>query len=448
LPAFAQPAVDEEDRRDTLSRFLVTAAPRALIVCVAACIAAACQSGQPQPRQPRADVRLGPDGLTVEAVVPPNATLETLLRQEQMPDELAASIVQAVRGVFNPRNLRADQVYRITRTVDGLFREFRYEIDADNFLRVAVRDMGDRRSSIDVAVLPLPREYIPSAAMAEITREQNSLISAFEAAGENVQLPLYVADVFSGQIDPNADLQLGDRVEVLFDRATRDGEFVGYGEVQAAVFHVGTRRLTAFRFVKPDGKVDWYDAEGQSLQRQFLRSPFRFNPRVTSGFSYNRFHPVHRTRRPHLGVDFGAPYGTEVISVADGVVEFAGWSGEAGRMVRIRHTGGYKTAYLHLSSFGPGIRVGARVQQKQMIGRVGQSGTATGPHLDYRILRNNVYVNPLAELRRMPTAGEPLTAELLPEFMRLRDERLRQLSTLLPAEAPALDLAVVSRPVR
>jgi murein DD-endopeptidase MepM/ murein hydrolase activator NlpD len=426
----------------------MTAALRSVIIGAAAVLAVACQTGSPAPAAPRRDVQLGQDGHTIEALVPPNATLETLLRQERMPDELAASIIQAVRGVFNPRGLRADQVYRITRTMDGLFREFRYEIDADSFLRVAIRRTGDSNEAIDVAVLPLPKEYELSAAVAEITREQNSLVGAFESMGENVQLPLQVAQIFSGEVDFNADLQLGDRVDVLFDRATREGEFIGYGDVRAAVLQVGARRLTAFRFVRPDGKVDWYDAEGKSLRRQFLRSPFSFNPRVTSGFSYNRFHPVHRTRRPHLGVDYGAPYGTPVLAVANGVVEFAGWSGEAGRMVRIRHAGGYKTAYLHLSSFGPGVRVGARVDQGTTIGRVGQTGTATGPHLDYRILKNNVYVNPIAELRRMPTGGEPLAADLLPEFSRQRDEMLRQFTALAPVGAPDLDLALVSRPTR
>lgn len=419
-----------------------------ILLAAAAVFAAACQASRESSPAVRADVRLGPDGTTIEAVVPPNATLESLFRQEQMPDELSASILQAVRGVFNPRHLRADQVYRITRTVDGLFREFRYEIDADNVLRVAVRRPGAPDPAIDVAVLPLPKEYEASAAVAEITRDQNSLIGAFEAAGENVHLPLQVAEIFGGEVDFNADLQLGDRVEVLFERATREGEFIGYGDVQAAVLHVGTRRLAAFRFERPDGKVDWYDAQGRSLRRQFLRSPFPFNPRVTSGFSYNRFHPVHGTRRPHLGVDYGAPYGTQVMAVAAGVVEFAGWSGEAGRMVRLRHAGGYKTAYLHLSSFGPGIRVGARVEQRAIVGGVGQSGTATGPHLDYRILKNGVYVNPVAELRRMPSAGEPLRADQLPEFTRRRDEMLGRLVDRVPEGTAAMELARASTAVR
>ena len=415
-----------------------------ILLATAAIVAASCQSARESSPAVRADVRLGPDGTTTEAVVPPNATLESLFRQEQMPAELSASILQAVRGVFNPRHLRADQVYRITRTVDGLFREFRYEIDADNVLRVAVRRPGAPDPAIDVAVLPLPKEYEASAAVAEITRDQNSLIGAFEAAGENVHLPLQVAEIFGGEVDFNADLQLGDRVEVLFERATREGEFIGYGDVEAAVLHIGTRRLLAFRFEGTDGKVEWYDAQGRSLKRQFLRSPFSFNPRVTSGFSYNRFHPVHGTRRPHLGVDYGAPYGTQVKAVAAGVVEFAGWSGEAGRMVRIRHAGGYKTAYLHLSSFGPGIRVGARVNQGATVGGVGQSGTATGPHLDYRILKNGVYVNPIAELRRMPAAGEPLRADQLPAFARRRDEMLRELAERVPAGQAAVELARVS----
>jgi murein DD-endopeptidase MepM/ murein hydrolase activator NlpD len=135
-------------------------------------------------------------------------------------------------------------------------------------------------------------------------------------------------------------------------------------------------------------------------------------------------------RRPHLGVDFGAPAGTKVYAVAGGVVEMAGWSGDAGRLVRIRHAGGYETMYLHLSGFGPGIHAGARVNQKDVIGYVGSTGTATGPHLDFRVLKNGTYLNPLNAFSRMP-AGEPVPAQLLPEFARVRDEAVRQLNARL-----------------
>jgi murein DD-endopeptidase MepM/ murein hydrolase activator NlpD len=140
-----------------------------------------------------------------------------------------------------------------------------------------------------------------------------------------------------------------------------------------------------------------------------------------------------------LGVDFGAPTGTPVLAVAGGVVEFAAWSGDAGRMVRIRHAGGYKTAYLHLSGFASGIRPGVRVEQGQSIGRVGSSGSATGPHLDYRVMKNGTYINPLTAFRGMP-AGEPIDAAEMPTFMQARDAALGEMRnrlTLAVPEVPA-----------
>ena len=391
---------------------------------------ASCQAADEQSSAPR-DLVLRADGTTIEGLVPENATLETLLRQHEVPAEVAAPLVDAIRGVFNPRGLRADQTFWVKRTLDGIFREFRYQIDNDTLLRAVFRNDPEQPvAQYSAELVILPKEYKLSAVSAAISRESNSLSAAFEAQGEHIHLPLRLAEIFGGEVDFNSDLQQGDRIDVLFDRATRDGEFVGYGEVQAAVIETGDRRLTAFRFTGADGKASWYDTEGRSLQRQFLKTPLPFDPRVTSGFSNNRFHPVHGVRRPHLGVDFGAPTGTRVKAVASGVVEFAGWSGEAGRLVRLRHAGGYETAYLHLSGFGPGIRAGARVDQGQDIGYVGMTGTATGPHLDYRVIRNGTYLNPMTAFRNM-TGGDPLPAQLLPEFTKVRDEALRQLQARL-----------------
>jgi len=391
----------------------------------------------------REDVRLEAEARTIQSVVPQNATLESLLRQQEVPAEVAASLVEAVRGVFNPRELRADRTYWVTRTLDGLFREFRYQINDDDLLRVVFRDSPETTTAaFDVEVVAMPKQYELAAASAQISRETNSLFAAFDASGENMQLPLQLAEIFSGQIDFNSDLHPGDNVEVLFDRATRDGEFVGYGDIRAALLKNAGRRLTAFLHPGPDGKPAWYDDEGRSLRRPFLKSPLRFNPRVTSAFSKNRFHPVLGINRPHLGVDFGAPFGTAVYAVADGVVEFAGWSGEAGRMVKIRHGNGYETAYLHLSAYGPGISEGHRVQQWDVIGRVGQTGTATGPHLDYRIIKNGVYVNPMSAFSKMP-AGDPIAAVDLPQFRIERDKALTDLaarldsSVGLPSSSPS-----------
>lgn len=406
--------------------------PRSIVLLFAAVLLAGCRTSSGGDANDRGDVLLARDATTVNAVVPPGATLESLL-QQQLPADLSSSVVQAVRGVFNPRDLRASQPYSITRTLDGLFREFRYTIDADRLLRVVFRHKpGEPAASFDVSVVPVPKEYVPSAVAIDISPEHASLVGAFDAQGETIQLPLRLAEVFGGEVDFNTGLRRGDHMEVLFDRATREGEFVGYGDVKAAVLVNDGRTITAFHYVGADGKAGYYDAEGRSLRRQFLKSPLPFTPRVTSGFSYNRLHPVHGKVRPHLGVDYGAPFGTAVNAVASGVVEAAEWAGEAGRMVRIRHTGGYKTAYLHLSSFAPGIRAGVHVEQGQLIGRVGQSGTATGPHLDYRIMKNGTYVNPLTALSKMP-AGEPLSAADLPAFTELRDALLQQLHDRIAA---------------
>jgi murein DD-endopeptidase MepM/ murein hydrolase activator NlpD len=415
------------------------AAPRRLFtLTLAIALFAGCRQAPDTGASAPNDVFLGQGDTTVEGLVPPHATLGALLRQQLSPD-VSASIVDAVRGVFNPRDLRPDRTYQITRTLDGLFREFRYYIDADRFVRVALRGgASDTAPAYDVEVVPIPKEYEPAAVSAEITHEHNSLVAAFEADGENVQLPLQVADVFSGEVDFNADLNQGDRIDVLFDRAVRDGQFVGYGDLKAAIIDVDGREMTAIRFAAAGRTPAWYDGDGRSLKRAFLKSPLPFDPRVTSPFSYHRRHPVLGGVRPHLGVDFGAPYGTRVKAVASGVVEVAGWAGGAGRMVKIRHAGGYETEYLHLSAFEPGIRRGARVEQGDLIGRVGKSGLATGPHLDYRVIKSGVYLNPLTAFRDMP-AGEPLTADALPQFFAERDAALAELHDRLAATRRVVD---------
>ena len=404
----------------------------------AVALAIACRSSADGPAAPaRRDIVLARDGNSFEARVPRNATLESLLRQNNLSVELTASLVATVRQVFNPKDLRANQMYRVTRSFDGLFREFRYQIDADRLLRVLARPPeAGALPALSAEVVALPRELEVTAIAAEIGSDHPSLVGSLEALGENIQLALALADIFGGEVDFNSDLQNGDRFEALFERATRNGEFIGYGEIRAAILETGGRRITAVRFAGADGKTGYYDEQGRSLKRQFLKSPLACCPRVTSRFSYHRRNPVLGMVRAHLGVDYGVPVGTAVRAVASGVVDFAGFSGEAGRMVRLRHGSGYQTAYLHLSALGAGIRVGARVEQGQTIGRVGATGTATGPHLDYRILRNGVYVNPLAELQRMPK-GDPIDPSALAEYGRARDGALADLHTrLAPAPAP------------
>jgi len=402
--------------------------PRFMLVVAAAGLLAACQRDAGAPDAGDAsvgDVLLALEAATVEGRVPRNSTLETILRDEELPADFTAAVVTAVRDVFNPRHIRANQPYRVTRTFDGLFREFRYQIDADRFLRVLAREDGE--PDFVVEVVPYPKEIVADAAFAEITRERPSLIAAFHDEGETQLLALDLANVFGGLVDFNSELQAGDRIEVLFDRVLRSGQFAGYERVRGAMLLNDGRTLTAFPFPQGDGTIGWYDGDGRSLKRKFLKSPLTFQTSISSGFSYRRLHPISRTFQAHPAIDYRAGYGERVVAVADGTVLFAAFSGASGRLVRIRHAGGYETMYLHLSTLGPGIRPGVRVSQGQVIGRVGNSGSVTGTHLDFRMKKNGAYVNPLIEHRRMPP-GDPISADQLEAFFAERDRLLAELA--------------------
>jgi murein DD-endopeptidase MepM/ murein hydrolase activator NlpD len=387
------------------------------------------------------DIGLPLETLTIEARVAPNATLEALFRQHEVRQEEVTAAIAAIREVFRPRNLlRVDQPYRLVRTLDGMLRSFEYRIDADRFLRVLSPEDG-APSSFTADVIEYEKTTELTALRAEIDASRSSLIAAIDAEGERVQLAIAVAELFAGDVDFESDLQPGDSLELLYERVLREGEFARYGAILAARLQNGRRDLQAYRFVQ-NGRADYFDEEGRSIRRPFLRSPLRFTPRVTSGFSHRRLHPVHRVYRPHLGVDYGAPHGSPVVAVASGSVVSAGRSGAAGLMVRLRHNNGFESYYLHLSALGKGIRAGARVDQGQLIGRVGATGTATGPHLDYRLRRNGVFVNPLTVHRNMPP-GDPIAASLRPAFLAERERVLQLMSTTLLAQADAAPRAVV-----
>jgi murein DD-endopeptidase MepM/ murein hydrolase activator NlpD len=213
--------------------------------------------------------------------------------------------------------------------------------------------------------------------------------------------------------------------------------------VLAVTFSNAGRVLTAIRYTVPGGKPAYYDAEGRSLKRFFLKSPLKFGAPVTSRFSYARLHPILRIMRPHLGVDYGAPAGSPVVSVANGVVGSAGWSGEGGLMVHLRHASGYETFYMHLSSIA--VRAGQRIGQGDLVGKVGMTGLATGPHLDYRVRRNGSPLNPLNLLKSLPP-GEPIPAGLMAEFAAERDRLMARLAHPVAAAPSPAPSAAAARP--
>jgi len=409
------------------------------ILVLLAASASACARQAPAPRVasgPVADVLLRAETAVIEARVPRHGTLDSILRQHEVSADLVNAVIQSARSVFNPRQIRADRPYRLVLSFDGFLRVFEYEIDADRFLRIVNRDHA-RPDVLDAEVLPFEKESNVVAVRGEIDAGHSSLIAAMGETGENIQLAMSLADVFGGQIDFNSDLQPGDSFEVLFEKSTREGQFAGYGAILGATFVADGKEHQAFRWVHPEtGKAAYYDEAGRSLKRFFLVSPLKFEPRITSRFSRRRLHPVLNRVRAHTGVDYGAPHGSTVVSVAAGRVVSAGWAGAGGKQVRIRHDGGIETYYLHLSAFGAGIRAGVHVDQGQTIGRVGSTGTATGPHLHFSLRKNNVFVDPVAERRRQPP-GEPIPSGHLAAFRLARDGMLQRIGATMLADAAA-----------
>jgi murein DD-endopeptidase MepM/ murein hydrolase activator NlpD len=405
-----------------------------LFAALAAVTTVACARDAQPPSRPHSDIILRLETVTVEARVPRHATLDALLREQHLLAPVVEAAVGAARSVFDLRQLRTDRPYRLVRSIDGLLREFECQIDADRFLRIVSRDRKEP-ALLDAEVVPYEKEVAVVTVQGHIDADHPSVIAAMEETGETVQLAMSLAGIFGGQIDFESDLQQGDRFEVLVEKSTHDGQFSGYGAILGARFLTDGRDLRAIRWADPStGRSDYYDENGRSLKRFFLRTPLRFEPRVTSGFSRSRLHPVFRTYRAHLGIDYAARTGSPVVAAAGGTVLSAGWSGGGGNMVHLRHASGFETYYLHLSAIAKGIRPGAHVEQGALIGNVGATGVATGPHLDYRLKKNGVFVNPLTEHRKLPP-GEPIPAAQLAAFRAQRDDTLRAMQTVV-AGAP------------
>ena len=407
-----------------------------LVLAVALC--AACAPAPETPSSPGTDIFLTPDTTVVRGLVANAATLETMLRESGLAADTVPAAIEAARAVFDPRRLRSSQPFTLERTLEGALRYFEYEIDDESFLRVAPAAAG--RGNLEAEVLPIPRTLEHAAASGRIDETAPSLFQAMENAGESAELTIALAQIFAGEIDFNTELQPGDRFSLAFERFVREEGPATYGTISAAEFENEGRLVRAIRFTPPGGKPDYFDEQGRSLRRFFLRSPLKFEPRITSRYSTRRMHPVLQTARAHRGVDYGAPTGAPVVAVAGGHVLSATYDTANGRMVRLRHPSGYDSYYLHLSAFGAGIRRGVRVEQGQTIGLVGSTGLATGPHLHYGLQKNGTWVDPLREHRNMPP-GDPVPAVAMEAFLTARDAAVGQLAAAAGESAPSVAAA-------
>jgi murein DD-endopeptidase MepM/ murein hydrolase activator NlpD len=258
----------------------------------------------------------------------------------------------------------------------------------------------------------------------------SSLYEALRDAGEGPQLVQDLVDVFQWDVD-FFELSKGDAFTLTVTKRFAGKELIGYGPITAARFtHRGTT-YEAFRHEMADGRAGYYGRAGRPLRKQFLRAPLKFT-RVTSGFTKRRFHPVLHIFRPHNGVDYGAPIGTPVMTTADGVVVEARYKSGEGNFVRIRHTSRIETSYLHLSKFAKGMKRGTKVTQGDVIGYVGKTGLATGPHLDYRVSEDGRWLDPLKLKSITPDSlGGP--------SLRAFRARVGELVTRLDSASPARD---------
>lgn len=315
-------------------------------------------------------------------------TIVSSLLKNDIPSTIAHEIVSALRKAgANLRKIRPGDTLELAHAPDGQLVNLAYAASPWVRYEVSHNDGGWQSDRIEIE--PEVRVEVRQGEV------KDSLWSAIEASNISPQSLLDFVRIFESDFDFTADTQTGDRFRLLIETRYANGEAVEQGRILAAQYLSDGRTLTAIGFPDKD-KFAYYDPDGQSLNKLFLRSPLEFS-RISSGFTYRRPHPVLGGVRPHLAIDYAAPTGTPVWAVADGVVEFAGRKGGNGIQVLLRHRGGYKTYYNHLSRIASGLRSGSSVNQKQIIGYVGSTGISTGPHLDYRVSHNDTFVNPLGE---------------------------------------------------
>jgi len=342
-------------------------------------------------------------------------TVASVLARLSVNDPEAMGYLLQAKDVRSLYQLVPGRSIRAVTTRDGRLQSLAYVNTDGRRLSVARTDAGFTATE----EIPQTEQWVMQSS-GEIV---SSLFGATDAAGIPDLVATQLAEIFSSDIDFHRDLRRGDRFSVIYEALAADGEFVGFGRVLAAEFVNQGRSFRAVFFRDDEGRNGYYTPDGKNMRKAFLRSPIEFS-RVTSGFSNSRFHPVLKSWRAHKGIDYGASSGTRVRVTADGFVTFAGRKGGYGNVVTVRHPNGYTTLYAHLSGFAQGIRPGKRVVQSEVVGLVGSTGLATGPHLHYEFHVNGVHQNPM---RLAMPPGPPINAQsrvafednALPLFARL-----------------------------
>ena len=319
----------------------------------------------------------------VEGKVKNGQFFSNLMASLGLDSRQSYDLTQACGEVFDVRSLRVGNKYKAYYEGDVL----QYVVyTKDKVNEVVFKCTEPYEVTVSSKPVTVEKKY------ADVTIS-SSLWVDMRAAGVSPLLILDLSDIYAWTVD-FFGLQKGDRFRVLYDEKVCDGETIGIDTVRYAVFSHNGRNLPMVMFNQGDGGNIWWDENGASMRKAFLKAPLKFS-RISSGFSYARKHPVTKKVRPHTGVDYAAPTGTPVMTIGDGVVTSVKYEGAGGKTIRIKHNSVYSTAYLHLSKYAKGIKAGTRVRQGEVIGYVGSTGRSTGPHLDFRVWKNGTPINPL-----------------------------------------------------
>jgi murein DD-endopeptidase MepM/ murein hydrolase activator NlpD len=320
----------------------------------------------------------------IEGKIKRNQNLSQILSEYNVSYSVIDQLARKSKDIFDVRKLAVDKPYLVLLDKDSL--QAKYFIYTPNPVEYVVYELdGDLNIQHETKEIEIVERSISGVVT-------SSVYKAMLENGGNDKLVDDFADIFGWKIDFTS-IQKGDFFRVVYEEKQVEGEAIGIGRIIAAEMNHWGKPLHAFQFDQGEG-FDYFDVEGNSLKRAFLRYPVNFS-RISSYYSPNRLHPVTKVNKPHLGTDFAAPTGTPIKAAADGVVEVAGFTSANGNWVKIKHNGTYTTGYLHMSRIEKGVKAGTRVKQGQVIGYVGSTGLATGPHLCYRFWKNGVQVDAL-----------------------------------------------------
>lgn len=356
----------------------------------------------------------------VEGVIESGTVLSEIFSSHQINLTTLHQLLEAGKDVFDVRSLRAGKNYKLLKhNKSGEPSYFIYEPDRINYY------IFDLHSEINISKGQKPVDTLHHSFAGRI---QSSLWNAFSDYDISpAQIPALTArmeDALAWSVDFH-HLQPEDHFKLIYDEYFVDGVSVGIGEMKAAYFHTSNKDYYAFKY--DNGKYDGYfSQDGRPMKRAFLKAPVKFS-RISSRYNPNRFHPVLKTNRAHLGTDYAAPYNTEIYATADGVIERIGRTSGNGNFIKIKHDNTYSTQYLHMNKFAANMKKGVHVKQGEVIGYVGSTGLATGPHVCYRFWKNGKQVDHLRENLPEP---EPMDESLMPEFNKVKEKLQKQLDAI------------------